>query len=165
MKKLVPSVLLSHCLLSVLLGLTALQAVPDLGRFSGTVCLLGGGFSLLWAVFGFLGKPQRGWAILTLSATAFTMISQAVTNWLPTDGSVAGTRTLAILATVMVVVTVGTLMAVAHVGVTLMLDPSTSSTDRRSASTTEATDSCESEGWKSVGRRARLPNDEGARKI
>ena len=164
MKKLAPSVLLSHGILSVLLGLTALQAVPDLGRLCGLVCLLGGGFSLLWAVFGFMGRPKRGWAILSLSATAFVLISQAVMNWLPTGDAVAGTRTLAILSTVMVVATVLTLMAVAHIGVTVMLDPSTSSAHRRSTPSTEAPGSTEAEEWRSVRRRASLPNDEGTRR-
>ncbi|MBL9170286.1 MAG: hypothetical protein JNN07_21300 [Verrucomicrobiales bacterium] len=165
MKKLVPSVLLSHGLLSILLGFLALQTVPDLSRLSGIVGLLGGGFSVLWALLGFWGKPQRGWAMLTLSATAFVMISQAVMNWLPAGDPVAGTRNLAILATVMVVITVGTLMAVAHIGVTLMLDSSTSSADLRSrASTRDATGASESEEWKSARRRASLPNGEEARR-
>jgi hypothetical protein len=165
MKKLVPSVLFSHGLLSMLLGFLALQMVPDLGRISAMVCLLGGGFSLLWAVFGFVGKPQRGWAMLTLSSTAFVMISQAVMSWLPAGDPGAGTRGLAILATVMVVVTVGTLMAVAHIGVTLMLDSSTSSADPRSrASARDAAGSSESDEWRSARRRASLPSEEEVRR-
>jgi hypothetical protein len=68
-------------------------------------------------LLGLLRKPRRGWAIFTIAATGFVLLSQAVTLWVPAGEPAPGTRPPALLASVMLLATVGVLMAVAHAGV------------------------------------------------
>lgn len=117
MKKNVSSFLVGYGALVAVLGLLTQQFTPDLARPAMLAGVVGGGLSALWGVLGLLDKPHRGWAIFTMAATGFVLLSQVVTHWMPSGEPKPGTRTLALLATVMLLATLGTLMAVAHSGI------------------------------------------------
>jgi len=116
MKRTVCSLLVGYGGLVAVLGLLTQQFAPDLARPALLAGMIGGGLSALWGVLGLLRKPHRGWAVFTLAASGFVLLSQVVTHWMPSGDPKPGTRTLALLATVMLVATFGTLMAVAHAG-------------------------------------------------
>lgn len=117
MKKKVSSLLVGYGGLVVVLGLLTQQFAPDLARSAMLAGVVGGGLSALWGLLGLMGKPHRGWAIFTMAVTGFVLLSQAVTHWMPSGEPRPGTRALALLATVMLLATLGTLMVVAHTGV------------------------------------------------
>lgn len=117
MKKSVSSLLVGYGGLVVVLGWLTQQFAPDLARPALLAGLTGGGLSAFWGALSLLGRPHRGWAIFTMAATAFVLLSQVVTFWMAVGDSRPGTRTMAWLATVMFVATMGTIMIVAHTDV------------------------------------------------
>lgn len=114
MKRTVSTLLVGYGGLVAVLGLLTQQFAPDLARPAMLAGAGGGGLSALWGVLSLLGKPHRGWAIFTMAVTGFVLLSQVVTHWMPSGEPKPGTRALALLATLMLLATLGTLMVVAH---------------------------------------------------
>jgi len=65
-----------------------------------------------------LGKGGKALAVLTLAAISFVMLSQAVVTWGGESQEVPERRTVAILITVLFVLSVGILMRIAYAGAT-----------------------------------------------
>jgi hypothetical protein len=114
MKRAVSSLLVVSGSLVATLGFLEHQLTPDLAWPTLLAGLTGGGLSALWGVLGLFGRPHRGWAIFTMAATGFVLLSQVVTHWMPSGEPKPGTHTLALLEAVMLLVTLGTLVVVAH---------------------------------------------------
>jgi hypothetical protein len=111
MKKSVSFLLMGYGALVLGLGLLTQRFAPTLAKPSLLAGVVGGSFSLLVGLLCLAGKPCRSWAMFTLAATGFVILSQMVTHWMP-----SGTRALAVITTVMFIFTFGTLLAVAHLG-------------------------------------------------
>ena len=117
MKRTICSLLVGYGGLVAVLSLLTQQFASDFARPTLLAGMTGGVLSALWGLLGLFGKPHRGWAIFTMAATGFVLLSQSVTHWMPSGEPKPGTHMLALLATVMLIVTFGTLMVVAHSGV------------------------------------------------
>jgi hypothetical protein len=116
MKKSVSSLLLGYGGLMAVFGLLTQRYAPGFAPPALLAGVVGGGLSVFWGALGFIGRSRRGWAIATLAVTGFVLLTQAVTHWMPAGDPKPGTRTLAWLATVMLLATLGTLLVVAHAG-------------------------------------------------
>jgi hypothetical protein len=116
MKKGISFLVVGYGVLIAVLGLLTQQFAPEISRPTFLAGVAGGVLSALWGVLGLLGKRIRGWAIVTMGATGFILLSQIVSHWMPLGEPKPGSRTVALIATMMFVATVGALMVLVHGG-------------------------------------------------
>lgn len=88
----------------------------EFGTTSMLVGLIGGACCALWAILGFLGRPSRGWAIATLAAVSFVLLSQTIMTWMNLDRIVAQGVWGGITITVMFFMSVTLVAFLAHSG-------------------------------------------------
>jgi hypothetical protein len=79
--------------------------------------LAGGGLCLLWGVLAMLGSRRKALAILTLIPTSYVLLGQAISRWMGDDTVMSGRRLVALVTTLLVVLSVAMLMRIAYAGV------------------------------------------------
>lgn len=99
----------------VVAGLAAIvgQTAPDLGRTTLIAGLVVGALSVLWGIWILAGMRNKALPILTLVAGTFVFLSQAVMVWMP-EATVKPPRLMAVLITLMLLLSLGTLMRLAY---------------------------------------------------
>ena len=69
---------------------------------------------MLWSIVAFAGHKRRAWAILTMIAVAFVVLSQVIQAWLASTDATSTSLTGRLVLTLMLLMTVGMLMYVLH---------------------------------------------------
>ena len=92
---------------------------PALSRPTLIAGLGGAVLCFIWGLRGMLGKRGKALPILTLVPTTFVMLSQTVITWSGGGQEVPGRRTVAVVITVLLALSIGMLMRIAYAGVAL----------------------------------------------
>ena len=100
----------------VLVGLVlVLQRVaPALAKVTFIAGLVGGGLSVLWGIVARAGHKRRTWAVLTLIALGFVVLTQVLNAWSASAGETPGKLAGALLLTLLMLLTVGLIMYLLH---------------------------------------------------
>lgn len=104
---------------AVLAGLSwvVFHFTPSSGKLTLIVGVAGAALCVWWGARAMAGKARKAQVLLTLAPVAFVLLSQAVTSWGGNAGADEGRRAAALVATLLLVLTVGVLMRVAYFGV------------------------------------------------
>ena len=90
------------------------QVVPAFANVVFVCGLAGGGLCVLWGIVAIAGHKRRAWAVLTLIAVAFVVLSQAVQVWFVSDDETSTRLAGRLVLTLMLLMTMGVLMYVLH---------------------------------------------------
>jgi len=91
---------------------------PDLAQPTLITGLIGGALSLAWGVRAVNGSQGKALPILTLIPVNFVMLSQVVLTWTGGSVEVAGRQSAAAVITVLLALSMGMVMRIAHAGAT-----------------------------------------------
>lgn len=106
--------ILGYAMVLLVSGVAAHFVSPELAQVSFFTGLVGG---IVCGALGFLsllGRRTRAWTILTLVGLSFTLLSQAVLSWAAVAGAGAAPGAVAVLITVMFVLSISLLMFLAY---------------------------------------------------
>ena len=92
---------------------------PTLTQPTFIAGLAGGVLCLGWGVRAIAGHRGKALPILTLIPVAFVLLSQTVLGWWSDGNPAVGQRTVALLTTLLLVLTIGMLMRIAYAGLSL----------------------------------------------
>ena len=106
--------LIAYAIVTVAGGLLAYRMNPELASTTLVATTAGGVLCCLWGVLSLLVNRGRGWAVLTLAATSFTLLTQAVVTWTGPVDFEAGARWVPLLITLMFGLSVVMLTWLAH---------------------------------------------------
>lgn len=95
-------------------GLLVYRVNPDATSTTLVAAAAGGGLCCFWGVMSLLANRGRGWAILTLAAVSFTLLTQAVVIWTAPGEFQSGVRWVPLLITFMFGLSVVMLTWLAH---------------------------------------------------
>ncbi len=87
------------------------QAAPAFAQVTFITGVAGGGLCVLWGIVAFAGHKRRAWAVLTMVAVGFAVLTQVMPAWM--DGSSASLSGQFVL-TFMLLMTVGMFIYVLH---------------------------------------------------
>jgi hypothetical protein len=90
------------------------QAAPALANVIFITGIAGGGLCVLWGIVAIAGHKRRAWAVLTLIAVAFVVLSQVVQAWSVSTDETSTSLTDRLVLTFMLLMTVGMLMYILH---------------------------------------------------
>ncbi len=108
------SIVVGYGVLIVVLSFVLQQVSPPLSKVAFVSGLIAGGLSILWGIVGLSGHKRRTWAMLTMIALSFVLLTQGIDAWSAPAGETPGKLGGAILLTGMIVLTVGMMMYVMH---------------------------------------------------
>jgi len=128
MNKTIGLQLIVYSLLLAGLSYLVYHLAPSIARPTLVAGLTGGVLCLVWGILAIGGSRRKALAILTLVPLSFVMLSQAVLTWGEKTQAIPGRQTVALLITVLFVLSIGMLMRIAYAGVVF---------DGRSASPTK----------------------------
>jgi hypothetical protein len=152
------SILLIGCgVLMGILGLLTHQFAPDLGRPCLLAGVVGGGLCVLWGLIGYTGRTCRGWAILTMAATCYVLLTQVVTYGMSSGDPKPGTRPVTWFASAMLMMTFGTLLTLAYAGVPAPPTGDRASSDTGSPRKSPPLGPTSPDVWKEARRENRAP--------
>jgi hypothetical protein len=114
MSKKMANVLIAYGFALVVVGFVLYRVSPELGKVTWIASFAGSGLCLLWGTAALGGLKGRSWAVLTLVAMGFVMVTQMVGAWMAFAGSASERLTLRWLATAVMVLTMGMLMYLVH---------------------------------------------------
>jgi zinc transporter ZupT len=113
MSKKMASIIMAYGSALAALGFAVRTTTPESAQVSFLTGLIGGGACVLWGIAAWGGLKRRAGTILTLTAIAFSGLSQVVPAWLALTTK-SGNLASAILVTIMLALTVGMIMYVLH---------------------------------------------------
>lgn len=90
---------------------------PSGAKLTLIVGVAGAVLCVWWGARAMAGKARKAQVLLTLAPVAFVLLAQAVMSWGGDAGANEGRRAAALVATLLLVLTVGVLMRVAYFGV------------------------------------------------
>ena len=96
------------------LGFVLQQVAPTSSRVAFIAGVAGGGLSLLWGVAALAGLKGRVWATLSAVAVTIVLLTQTVQLWMASLSGGAGSLTMSLLVTIMLLLTVGMLLYLLH---------------------------------------------------
>jgi len=105
------SVIVAYGVLLAALSLFIQQAAPAFAQVMLVAGMTGGGLCVLWGIVAFAGHSRRAWAVLTMVAVGFAVLTQVVPAWMDGSSASLGGR---LVLTLMLLMTVGMLMYVLH---------------------------------------------------
>ncbi len=114
MSKKMGSIVVGYGLLIAVLAFTLQQVSPPLARVTFIASLVAGGLSVIWGIVGLAGNKRRTWAMLTLVALAFVLLTQMVDAWSASASETPGKLAGALLLTFLMILTVGMMMYLMH---------------------------------------------------
>ena len=114
MSKKMGSIVLSYGVLVAVLAFVLQQVSPNLARVTFIAGLVAGGLSMIWGIVGLAGHKRRTWAMLTLVALAFVLLTQVIDGWSAAAKETTGQLAGALLLTLLMVLTVGMMMYLMH---------------------------------------------------
>ena len=107
-------ILIAYGVVLVGLSLVLQQIAPTPGRVAFIVGVAGGGLSLLCGVAALAGLKGRVWATLTAVAVTIVLLTQTVQVGVAFLSGGAGSLTMGLLVTTMLLLTVGMLLYLLH---------------------------------------------------
>ena len=107
-------ILIAYGIVLAGLGLVVQQSALAAGRMALIAGVAGGGLSLLWGVAAIAGLKGRTWAAVTAVAVTAVLLPQTVQGWMASLSGGAGSLTVRLLVTVMLLLTVGMLLYLLH---------------------------------------------------
>jgi len=90
------------------------RAAPARAGITLATGVAGGGLSVLWGLVALAGHKRRTWAVLTIVAVIFVILSQVVQAWIPATTMESLSLAVRLLVTLMLLMTVGMLMYLLH---------------------------------------------------
>jgi hypothetical protein len=102
----------------LLAGLSFLthQLAPDLARLTLVVGLAGGTLCLVWGLRAVAGSGGKALPLLTLVPVTFLLLSQAVIAWTGKGQTAESPRSVAMIITLLLALSIGMLMRIAYAG-------------------------------------------------
>ena len=95
------------------------RLAPTLAQPTLIAGLAGGVLCLGWAVRAIAGRRGKALPILTLIPVSFVLLSQTVLGWWSDGAAAVGQRTVALLTTLLLALSIGMLMRIAYAGLSL----------------------------------------------
>jgi hypothetical protein len=114
LSKKMASIVIAYGIALAGLGFILQQASPGLAGITFVTALAGGGLCVLWGVVGLTSHKRRAWAVLTLIAVAFIVLSQVVHAWLASATEAPGRLVDALLLSFIMLLTVAMIMYLLH---------------------------------------------------
>lgn len=108
------SMVVGYGVLLAALSVVLQQTAPTLAKIAFSAGLVAGGLSVLWGIAGLVGHKRRTWAMLTLMALFFVLLSQVLHGWAAPAGETPGKYAGALLLTCQLLLTVGMLTYLVH---------------------------------------------------
>lgn len=108
------SILVGYGLVAAGLAFALRQIAPALAEVTFLAGLLAGGLLVLWGVLAWAGHKRRTWAVLTLVALGFVLVSQVVHAWSTPANETPGKMAGALLLTVLTFMNLGMLIYLLH---------------------------------------------------
>ncbi len=104
-------------------ALVTRQIHPAMAREAWLGGALGGSLAAFWGGMGLIGFRCRAWAILTLAASAFVLLSQMVKGWMSLGTPDAPGVVAPLAITLMFVVAAGLTAYLPHTGARMVEQP------------------------------------------
>jgi len=108
------SIVVSYGILLAILAFVLQQIAPALAKVAFVTGLVAGGLCVLWGIMGLAGHKRRTWAVLTLIALAYVLVTQVVHAWSASASATPGKLAGALVLTVLMLMTVVMLMYLLH---------------------------------------------------
>ena len=114
MSKKMGSIVISYGVALAGLAFVLQQIAPALAKVTFIAGGVAGGLSVFWGILALAGHKRRAWAVLTVVALAFVLLTQMVHAWSAPAGETPGKLAGALLLTVLMMMTVGMIMYLLH---------------------------------------------------
>lgn len=108
------SVIAAYGIVLAALSVLVQPIAPAFAKVIFITGLAGGGLCVLWGIVAFAGHKRRAWAMLTMTAVAFVVLSQAVQAWLASADATSANLAGRLVLTLLLLMTVGMIMYVLH---------------------------------------------------
>lgn len=111
------------------LSYLAYHLAPTAARSTLITGLAGAALCLIWSLRAIAGSRGKALAILTLIPVCFALLPQTFTSWSGASLAMQAGRTVAVLTTLLLVLSVGMLVRIAWAGVVFDVPPGTPAQD------------------------------------
>jgi peptidoglycan/LPS O-acetylase OafA/YrhL len=108
------SIVMAYGVVLAAVGFILQRAAGTTTQITFITGLIGGGLCVFWGIVALAGHRRRAWAILTLMAAGFVVLSQTVTAWMASTGEPSAGPFGRLLLTLLLPLTVGLLMYLLH---------------------------------------------------
>lgn len=108
------SIVVGYGVLLAVFAFVLQQVSPTLAKVTFIAGLVAGGMTVIWGIVGLAGHKRRTWAMLTLVALAFVLLTQMVDAWSASASETPGKLPGALVLTWLMILTLGMLMYLMH---------------------------------------------------
>jgi hypothetical protein len=123
MNKTIGIQLVVYSLLLAGLSYLVYHQAPGAARPTLITGLVGGALCLVWGVRAFAGSGGKALPLLTLIPVSFALLPQTVTSWSEASGGLQAGRTVAVVTTLLLVLSLGVLVRIAWSGMVFDVPP------------------------------------------